>query len=196
MFFLKSICSLLPVRRSKKLPPRGKIEDIFFEVISRFRAHMKFLMADLESTHKVTSIGMFFGKITHFYEELGTKSCFWSKSCFCCSRAACNCSEKTKPAVGLEMFESTPPLLGILFFWNLKYTMWATPFRELRTRVGVATSGHPEYLFMVCKAFLQRILLNGLPPACVSTSETGRKNSIIHCVAVWNEVIEGKGVLY
>ena len=76
-------------------------------------------MADLESTHKVTSIGIYFGNISHFYEELGTKSCF------CCSRTACNGSEKTKPSVGLEMVESTPHYLESCFF----DPMCATPFQ-------------------------------------------------------------------
>ena len=87
-----------------------------------------FLVADLESTWKVTSIGMFFRKITHFYGELGTKSCFWPKSCFCCSRTACNGSEKTKLAVGLEMFESPPRYLESCFFFD---PMWATPFVKI-----------------------------------------------------------------
>ena len=53
----------------------------------------------------------------------------------------------------------------------------------------------PEYFFTGCKAFLQRIVINGLPPGCVSRFETGHKNSITHFFAVWYEVIEGKSML-
>ena len=63
-----------------------------------------------------------FAIIIDFYGELGTKSCFWAKSCFCCSRTACNGSEKIKPAVGLEMFESTSHYLESCFFNPMCFT--------------------------------------------------------------------------
>ena len=44
---------------SKKLPPGCKNENRFSKAISRLRAAIVFLIADLESTSKVASIGMF-----------------------------------------------------------------------------------------------------------------------------------------
>ena len=117
--FWSQFVHISPSDGAKNCLREAKNENRFSKSISRLRTAMVFLIADLESASKVTSIGMFFGKITHFYEELGTKSCFWPKSCFCCSRTACNGLEKTKPAVGLEMFESTPHYLESCFFFIL-----------------------------------------------------------------------------
>ena len=72
-----------------------------------------------------------FAIIIDFYGELGSKSCFWSKSCFCCSRTACNVSEKTKPAFGLGMFESTPITWNPFFIWSyVRHSLsdYSTPF--------------------------------------------------------------------
>ena len=117
IFDVSLFISLLPTEQNTA-SGRQKLKPVFESYLkvagsygvfdSRFRIYVKsYVYRDV------------FGNIIDFYADLGTKSCFWSKSCFCCSRTACNGSEKTKPAVGLEMFESTPQYLES----DLKYTI-------------------------------------------------------------------------
>ena len=73
-----------------------------------------------------------FGVNINFYGELGTKYWFWQKSCVCCSRTAASVPDQTDPGFGFTRVESTPnPLLGILFFLYLKYTMCVTTFYKI-----------------------------------------------------------------
>ena len=49
-----------------------------------------------------------FGIIINFYGKLGSNSCFWQKSCFCCSRTAASVAHQTDSGFGFAMVESTP----------------------------------------------------------------------------------------
>ena len=59
-----------------------------FQVIPRLRRASTFLITDSESAHKSNDYREVFGMNADFNGEVGTKSWFRSKSCFCCSRKA------------------------------------------------------------------------------------------------------------
>ena len=46
-----------------------------------------------------------------FYGDLGTKSWFWPRSCFCCLRTAASVPDETDPGFGFVIVESTPDCL-------------------------------------------------------------------------------------
>ena len=76
-----------------------------------------------------------FGIIINFYKKLGSKSSFWSKSCFCCSRTASSVPDQTDPWFGFAMVESTSDYLEFLYIWNTLYAplpFFISHFRQCR----------------------------------------------------------------
>ena len=57
--------------------------------------------------------------IIDLYGELGAKSCFWQKSCLCCSRTVCNGSEKNYARSRVGNVRKYHPLFGNLFFYPI-----------------------------------------------------------------------------
>ena len=85
---------------------------------SRFRIYAK---SCLYSDH--------FDIKTPLWRKLQARSCFWAKSCFCCSRTAANFPRTFETRFGKFMVESTLGIMESCFcFWFSKHTMWDTPF--------------------------------------------------------------------
>ena len=125
--FLKLVYSYRPFRRRKKTSHEHKSENPVLERNSRLRWAMLFLIADSESTQKGCIYSDIFGIKIRFWWKLHTKSCFWSKSCFCCSRTADCVSRTFDTRFGKFRVESTWGEMEFGFF----YPMWDTPFPKL-----------------------------------------------------------------
>ena len=68
----------------------------------------------------------FFVSLSFYYGELGSKSCFWQKSCFFCSQAAASVPDQTDPGFWFAIVESTPDWMESCFFWS--YVHHSLPF--------------------------------------------------------------------
>ena len=67
---------------------------------------------------------------TPFWWKLQTQSCFWAKSCVCCSRTAANFPRTFETRFEKFRVESTLGKMESCFVWFSKYIMWDTPFRH------------------------------------------------------------------
>ena len=113
--FLKSVWSYLPFRRNKNLPPGGKNENRFSKAISRLRGAKVFLIADLESTWTVTSIGEFLVWLSTFMESYEANPVFDQNPVFVVREQLHRF--RTKPTPDSDSPSSkVPRLIGILFF--------------------------------------------------------------------------------
>ena len=121
--FLTSVCSYCTFRRNTKLPQGDKKSKYVIKTYIEIEGSCHVSDYIFKINAKSYVYMEVFGVNVDFLGELGTKSWFWPKSCFGCSRTAASVPDQTDPGFEFTMVESTPGYLKSCFF----YRMCATP---------------------------------------------------------------------
>ena len=121
--FLKSVCSYQLSDGEKKLPVSTKVKIMFLSV-TQYCDELYFSDCRFGIYAKSCIYSNMFGIKIRFWWKVYNQSCFWSKSCFCCSRTADSVSRTFDTRFGKFRVENTLGEMEFVFLSDVRHTLY------------------------------------------------------------------------